>query len=154
MTRHLLFVLAATSALAGAHAGDFDYKAYRPSSLTDAVAEHHKNPAVDFLVETGNFKYAVGGTYTGRHRQTAAPTKELIRRWVKALRHPKEYETLFEHEVEVESGGKKYWFPIQNPMVQSFASEVRADSSVKVYIMLLGATKDTWVFAINEFQRQ
>jgi len=25
---------------------------------------------------------------------------------------------------------------------------------VKLYIMLLGATKDTWVFAINEFQRQ
>jgi hypothetical protein len=153
MTRYFLFALAAT-ALAGAHAGDFDYKAYRPSSMSGAVAEHQKNPAVDFLVETGNFKYAVGGTYTGRHRETATPTRELIRRWVKALRQPKEYETLFDHEVEVESGGKKYWLPIQNPMVQSFASEVQAGGSVKLYIMLLGATKDTWVFAINEFQRQ
>ncbi len=154
MTRHLLLLLGAAFALSGARAGEFDFKAYKASSFTEAVGEHQKNPAVDFLVETGNFKYAVGGTYTGRHRETAAPTRELIRRWVKALRHPKEYETLFEHEVEVESGGKKYWLPIQNPMVQSFASEVRVSGSVKLYIMLLGATKGAWVFAINEFQSQ
>jgi hypothetical protein len=147
-------MLAAIFAFASAQAGEFDYGAYKASSLAGAVAEHHINPAVDYQIEAGNFKYAVIGTYTGQYRETVAMTKELIIRWAKSLRHPKEYETLFDHEVEVESGGKKYWLPIQNPMVQSFATEVREGSPVKLYIMLMGSTKDGLVFAINEFQVQ
>src|SRR5258708_34134164 len=102
MIRHLLLLLAAAFALGGARAGEFDFKAYKASSFTEAVGAHQKNHAVDFLVEIGNFKYAVGGTYTGRHRETAPPTKEWIRRWVKALRHPKEDETLFDDQEEGE----------------------------------------------------
>ncbi|HXN56379.1 MAG TPA: hypothetical protein VN874_08935 [Myxococcales bacterium] len=156
MARYALFLLAAASALSGADAGDFDYGAYKPASLAGAIAEHHeeKDPATDFLIDTGNFKYAVVVTYTGQHRETGASAKALIHRWAKALRHPKEYETFFGQELEVESAGTKYWLPIQNAMVQSFASEVRAGTSVKLYILLLGATKEGWVFAINEFQGQ
>ena len=153
MIRHLLLLLAASCALASAHAGDFNFEAYKPVSLT-SVAERQKYQASDYLIEAGNTKYTVVGIYTGRHREIDAKTKELIHRWVKSLRHPKEYESLFDNEVEIESDGKKFWLPIQNPMVQSFASEFREGSAVKLYIMLIGGTKDRMVFAINEFQNQ
>src|SRR5258706_14236763 len=112
MTRHLLLLLGAAFALSGARAGEFDFKAYKASSFTEAVGEHQKNPAVDFLVETGNFKYAVGGTYTGRHRETAAPTRELIRRCVKVFDHTKVFSLLLVFEVDV--------YPCVNTMCHRF----------------------------------
>lgn len=154
MIKHLLFWLATLLTLASAYAGGFEYGAYKPSSLVSAVTEHRASLAVDFQIEASNFKYAVIGVYTGQHRETVTTTKDLIHRWAKALRHPKEYETLFDHEVEIESSGKKYWLPIQNPLVQSFAAEVKEGGAVKLYIMLLGHTKDGVVFAINEFNGQ
>ncbi len=154
MIRHLLFILATTFALTSAYAGDFNFTAYRQTSLSDAIAEHRDYSKDDFVIEAGNFKYTVIGTYTGQQRKAVTTTKDLIRHWVKTLGQPKEYESLFDHEVEIESGGKKYWLPIQNPMVQSFSSEVRKGGSVKLYIMLLGASKSRLVFAINEFEGQ
>ena len=60
MTRHFLFLLTAIFTLASAYAGDFDYGAYKPSSLVGATAEHRNNPAVDFQIEAGNFKESMG----------------------------------------------------------------------------------------------
>lgn len=154
MIKHFLFILATTFALVSAYAEEFNFGAYKPTTLSGATAEHRDYPKDDFVIEAGNFKYAVVGTYTGGHRETVTTTKDLIRHWVKSLGHPKEYESLFDHEVEIKSDGKKYWLPIQNPMVQSFASEIREDHPVKLYIMLIGGTKDRLVFAINEFQGQ
>lgn len=135
-----------------AEAADFNYSAYRPTSLAAAIAEHERADGADYVIEAGAFKYRVTATYTGRHRETNTKVRELIRHWVKALRHPEKFETFFDHEVEVESGGQTYWLPIQNPLVPSFATEVKDGTAAQLYIMLIGAVGDHWVFIINEFE--
>jgi len=141
-----------TCVVASAHSSDFDCDAYKPASLT-SIAERQKYRVSDYLIETDNNKYAVIGIHEGGSRNIDAATKELIHRWTIKQRLPKEYESLFVHEVEIEAGGNNYWLPIQNPMIMQFIKEVM-HGSVKLYITLIGGTKDRTVFIINEFQGQ
>ncbi len=97
--RYFLVLLTVACAVTTARAGDFNYDAYKPASL-ESVAERKDNQKSDYLIDAGHTKYSVVATYTGRHRETVTTTKELVRYWVKSLRHPKEYESLFDHEVE------------------------------------------------------
>jgi len=141
-----------TCVVASAHSSDFDCDAYEPASLT-SIAERQKYQASDYLIETDNNKYSVLGIRTGNSREIDAATKELIHRWSIKQRLPKEHETLFVYEEAIEAGGNKYWLPIQNPMSWPLFKE-SIDGNVKLYITLIGGTKDRMVFIINEFQGQ
>jgi hypothetical protein len=144
----LLLAVAAT--LSPADADSFDYSAYPPSTFASALASRQRMAGVDYQIEAGNVKYSVVGTYTGHHRELEPGCKELVRRWSKSLHHP----AVFGHEIEVSFDGKAHWLTIQNTLIQSFASEIQSGKTVKLFVMLLGATKDRWVFAVNEFQAQ
>lgn len=79
-------------------------------------------------------------------------TSQFIEKWVKALGHPEEYSTMFKYEVEIEQNGQLYWLPLQNGLVDAFATEVCGGCKVSLYIMTAGSIKQRRVFFINEFK--
>ena len=128
-----------------------DWSAYKPVSVAQAWSEAHIVEGTDYTIETANVKYTVEAKYTGQHRELVAARKELLRRWAKSLRHPPEFATMFEHEIQIKADEQVYWLPIQNPLVEPFAAEAIVGSEVRLRIMYIGATLNEQVFVVNSF---
>jgi hypothetical protein len=125
---------------------------YRPSSLKDAWLAGVVLKGADYTIEAENVKFAVVGTFAGGHRDVGTARHDLLRRWAKALDHPVQVEEMFAHEIEVRAGRESYWLPLQSPLVEPFAREVRAGDPVRLFIMYIGATGEDRLFIVNEFQ--
>lgn len=129
-----------------------DWSDYKAASVAKAWSEASIIKGADYTVETKNVKYAVEAPYTGQHREVGPARRELLRRWVKALRHATQFAEMFEHEIEVRAGKETFWLPLQNPLVEPFAQEASAGSRLRLHIMYIGAVGADRVFVINRFQ--
>lgn len=147
MTRAIIgIVFASTMAWAG------DWSDYKPTSISKAWSDATIVEGTDYTIETLNVKYVVEATYRGEHREIGPARLELLRKWVKSLHYPKEYAQMFEHEIGIQAGQEKYWLPLQNELVESFAQEATTGSRVRLYIMYIGAVKSECLFVVNRFQ--
>jgi hypothetical protein len=125
---------------------------YKPSSLKDAWRAGTILEGSDHTFETTNVKFAVEGTFTGRHREVGTARRQLLRRWAKVLNHPPQVAEMFEHEIEVRSDGELYWLPLQNALLQPFVDEARDGTRLRLFIMYVGATREDRLFVVNEFE--
>jgi hypothetical protein len=136
-----------------AGAEDFNYAAYKSTDLALAFQSAYVITGTDYHIEGAEIKYKVEATFSGKHRLTDPKVQNFISKWVTAKGHPKEYESLFKHEILVLDKNKKgYWMPLQNSLVTQFGTEVEKDAEVDLYIMYLGAYSRNKVFSVNEFQ--
>jgi hypothetical protein len=154
VTRQIMnrFAIVLTMILSVDAFGDFNYDRYEPASLETASANMYVDPRADYFIEAGEFKYLSAGLFTGNYRESLLETSQFIEKWVKALGHPEEYSTMFKYEVEIEQNGQLYWLPLQNGLVDAFATEVCGGCKVSLYIMTAGSIKQGRVFFINEFK--
>ena len=103
-------------------------------------------------IETTNVKYRVETVYTGEHRELMPQRVDLLRRWLKALRHPDEVGSMFAHEVQIRSGAQLYWLPLQNALLEPFAQNAKNGDRLQLHIMYIGAVASDRVFVINRFE--
>jgi hypothetical protein len=144
--------VAITCLIISATAWAQNWSDYKPASVSKAWSEATIVKGTDYTVETLNVKYVIEATYRGEHREIGPARLELVRRWVKALRHPTEFAQMFEHEISIQSGQETYWLPLQNTLVEPFAQEATPGSRLRLYIMYIGAVKSDRLFVINRFQ--
>lgn len=125
---------------------------YKPASLRDAWLAGTILEGTDYTIETTNVKFAVEGTFTGKHREVGTARRQLLRRWAKALNHPMQVAEMFEHEIEVRSGREFYWLPLQNTLLQPFVQEAPDGTRLRFFIMYVGAAGRDRLFVVNEFR--
>ena len=126
-----------------------DWSDYKSSSLQNAWSVAYIIKGADYTIEAGDMKFAVPATYTGERREIGKLRRELLRRWSKTLQHPADF---FEHEIQVRAGNDLYWLPLQSPLLQPFIQEAPAGSSIRLFIMYIGANAEDRLFVVNEFQ--
>ena len=126
-----------------------DWSDYKSSSLQNAWSLAYVIKGADYTIEAGDVKFAVPATYTGERREIGKIRRDLLRRWSKTLQHPVDY---CEHEIQVRAGNDSYWLPLQNPLLQPFIQEAPAGSSLRLFIMYIGANSEDRLFVVNEFQ--
>jgi hypothetical protein len=148
-------VAALVIALAAPASADFDFTAYRPSTLAKvtAVAEKdHPEPRRDNdLGFHPPEKYRVSVTYRGKKRGVEGHTAIFIESWCKTFSQP-HLAALFEREIEVTEGGRSYWLPIQESLVEALDEEVKPGAAVELYLVYAGTAGRRQVFLAMEFQ--
>jgi hypothetical protein len=150
LTYSIYFALAFMTAI-GSSMQTEDWSDYKPSTLAKAWSETTVIKGTDYTIETKDVKYAVEVSYSGEHRDVGLGRRELLRRWVKALRHP-EAANIFEHEIQVRVGNATYWLPLQNTLLEPLAKEASVGSRLRLFIMYIGANTEDRLFVINEFE--
>lgn len=147
--RSILVILLATFSLSASAA--FDRSAYEPISLKEASARMNVAPRANYYLDAAHSRYQSEGIYTGRSRSLTPELKEFIAIWVKSFGHPVSYAEMFPLEIQIKQQGQLYWLPIQDSLVESFTTEMKAGKKVQLYVLLMGARDHAPVFAISAF---
>ena len=133
------------------YAADFDYGAYKDSSISSAGSDLGIAPGVTWWLDASHPKFHTVATYTGNVRPITSETKQLIERWAKAMQHGPGTVEMFASEIEVQQGGARFWLPVQSQLIEPFQKEIRPGQATHLYILLVGAYKHAPVFIVNEF---
>jgi hypothetical protein len=128
-----------------------DWSAYQSATVAQAWTEAAIVKGATHTIETIDVKYRVETVYTGEHRELIPQRRDLLRRWVKALRHPDEVGSMFAHEIQIRSGEQLYWLPLQNLLLEPFARDAKNGDRLHLHIMYIGAVGSDRVFVINRF---
>ena len=134
-----------------ASAQDFDYSAYKDSSIAAAGSDLGIDPETTWWLDAAHAKFHTIATFTGKFRPVEPGTKSLIDKWAVAMGHDPELAAMFSSEIEVSQDGQLYWLPIQKILVEPLKSEVKPGHETHVYIILIGAYKLAPVFGVSEF---
>ena len=131
----------------------FEYDAYKPAELATVAPAVERAPGSELHIylDAAHPRYRTTVRFTGKVRELSDEKRTFIRYWVKAMRHPVEYESLFGKEVETIQGGRNWWLPIQGSLVGAFLQEVAAGAEVELFVLLMGAVNQDAVFGISEF---
>jgi hypothetical protein len=154
MRRIVLIVLLV--GLLSVHAvAEFDYGSYRPSSLAQVQTDQKKTQSSKWnITASAEFKYRIRLLFHGDHRPIELTKKELLARWVKALRLEPTVTNLFQHEIRVSEGDVVYWLPIQETLLEPLKDAVGRNAECDFFVTWIGSTRTTFVFLVNEFEPQ
>jgi hypothetical protein len=144
----LLVLLVIAPAALGA---EFDYAAYKDSSIAAAGSNLGIDPRADYWLDAAHARYHTVGAFTGKIRPLQPGTRSLLQKWAKAMGHGQDTAALFASEIEVRQDGVTYWLPIQQMLVEPLQREVAPGSRAHLYILLVGAYEQVPVFAVSEF---
>lgn len=139
------------AAVVCAVAATFDFDAYKPELLSRITASFIDEGATN-TYDMASPKYRVPATYTASERPIRPTVREFIHRWTDAARRNQDRTGLYEHEILVREGTVDYWLPIQEPLLQSLRTEVRAGTEVELFVVFLGASRHDLVMLVNEYQ--
>ncbi len=129
-----------------------DWKSiYTPGSLkeivTQRIPELIKTPNVALTKDNGkphaSFSYKSYPTstkvvFTGETRKTPETTISLISLWLTTIGKSKELAKRFEFEFKVVENGAEYWLPIQHPIPERLAKEVKKGEQITIYLAWMG----------------
>ena len=150
---HISRVAALLALLVPLVANAFDYDAYTAVELSSVVPTLEVNPGgTTYHLDAAHSRYRSNVVFTGQIRPLGDQVLNLVKHWVVAMKHPHEYEKLFQSEVEVVQGEQHYWMPIQEQLVGAFLQEVAPRDHVTVYVLLVGGVDRTPVFAVSELE--
>lgn len=143
---------------------------YKPGTLKalaeTRVPELIKNPNVAMSKSDGkplaSFSYnsyptATSVKFTGERRKVAESTTNLIGIWLTTLGKQKDLAKRFEYEYKFVESGTEYCLPVQNPLPERMAAEIKAGDEVTIYLSWLGINyesgKPDLLVIVNEFER-
>jgi hypothetical protein len=136
----------------------FEYEKYLEADLP-ALADRLTSASNGAYGE-GKFRlvdletYRIRAKSEGKRRplSTAATfiAKEWAERMAKDPDHP--IARLYRTEVLVSAGGKEWWLPIQEPLLEAWDQEVKAGSSADLFVWFPGGVSGELVFMIAEFR--
>ena len=132
-------------------ADEFDYAAYKDSSIAAASSNLEIDPRANYWLDAAHAKYHTIGIFTGHIRPLQLGRRSLLQYWAKAMGHGPETAAMFVSEIEILQDGSIYWLPIQKVLVEPLQHEVALGSRTHLYILLVGAYEQVPVFTVNEF---
>ena len=136
-----------------------DYPVRSVATLLAGSAPQEEN---EYLQKPGD-RYFEAGVVVAKSRLVCSAgaraisddRQTFLRQYFQGRRQPQMAE-LFREELPCREGFRKYWLPIQAPLMSYFLKEVSPGKPVDLYIMFIGSFRSTssdliHVFAINEF---
>ncbi len=144
--------LIAYPALAAAQA---QFCRYNPGTLAQVLDS--AGPMADTLggvIALEQYPTRAQVRFTGERRALTPLHGRILETYGRMNHQP--LENLYHSELRFDEHGRRYWLPVQDNMVQSIESEVKAGDSLMVFVVLIGGDvrPDTtdWVVAMTEFQ--
>ena len=131
---------------------------YTPGSIHGilaAVSGYRLPPGYNFA--TSQFPTLARVTFGGRWRPTEAIVRHFSDVNDTTARHLPRPKDLMQRELNFVEGGDTLWVPVEEPLIPSFSSEVRAGDSVTILVLYAGtfAASDTSqlrVLIVTEFE--
>lgn len=153
-------------------ASAFDYQSYTPGSLftvgkSMCPSEQHADEpkmlgkdSFDLFVHQGLRKLKASVVYSGSFRamdEKGVPTV-MTRQWLAQMGQVQQY-GLYRHELQVREGNRRFWIPVQEPLIASMRAEAKPGSRMILYAVYTGcSTQGTgrrnpaYHFIISEFE--
>lgn len=95
-------------------------------------------------------------TFTGESREIPEARNFMLSSWFITFGKPKETQDLFKREYKFIENGVEYWLPVQSPVAEYFAKEVKKGDEIFIYAAWLGAVyedgKPISYWMVNEFE--
>lgn len=151
----------------GPVAGQSNWSQYKPGSLAALIREEWA--AVLPEIRAGRIPFtriSASGLptiamvqYQDSMRPTTAARQHVLNAWARSLQKPLDMAALFPSEVLFREGTLSVWLPTQAVLIPAMREELRRGDRVALYVGYVGAqaedsTTITWVFIVNEFEKQ
>lgn len=98
--------------------------------------------------------YRIRAKSEGKRRPLSPSTAFIAKEWAEHMgkdpNHP--IVRLYRTEVLVSTGGKEWWLPIQEPLLEAWDQEVKPGSSADLFIWFPGGVSEQLVFMVAEFR--
>ena len=98
--------------------------------------------------------YRVRVRSMGRRRPLSESARFVATKWAEHLAKDPDHPIaqLYRTEVLVSAGGKDWWLPIQEPLLESWDQEVKPGSEVELFLWFPGGVSRQLVFMVAEFR--
>jgi hypothetical protein len=129
-----------------------DWEDYKPNKISQMITLYTEFKKDLNYFYTPGVPFTTTVTYLGEIRKIIPERSNYIEMWVKTYNMDPGSAKLFDQEILIEEDGKKYWLPIQYVLIPYLKKEVNVNENVILYIRLVGAINNDWVFFVNEFR--
>lgn len=136
---------------------EFDPRSYTKSDFS-AIKAKHGEVFFDQMKDTAynisavTFKYRLPVTFSRQLRKISHNNRQVLEAWGESLRVKKEFMDLYHNEFKIQFGKETYWVPVQELLLTDMANELHKDDEFELYILLIGSSKDRFVFLATEFR--
>ncbi len=123
------------------------------SELTTLAA---KTPApAPYFEESDKSRRKVQAVYTGQSRPLEKAEADYIQAYANHMKKPR-YAKAYERDYLFRADGKDYWLPVQAPVADFFAKELKSGDPVSLYLLQSGGMRASgswqWVYLVEEFK--
>lgn len=136
---------------------EFDNRSYTKADFSAIKAEHGevffgKMKDTDYNISAVTFKYRIPVTFSRQLRKISSDNKQVLDAWGESLRVKKEFLDLYHNEFKIKFGKETYWIPVQETLLPDMGNELNEGDEFELYVLLIGSTKDKFVFLTTEFK--
>jgi hypothetical protein len=153
----LLALLAMTTPV---QAEDFPYDNFARSTLAAITGEWNESlrPGAkpgSVMIIASIQRNVVHVVYTGEHRPVDAATADFIVKYQAAVNAQNDLASLYRDEYRFSENGRDEWLPVQAPVAEYFAGELKPGDEVDLYVIAAGGVREVsdwkWVLTVEEF---
>lgn len=150
----MLLLCMAKPSLAG-----FDYTAYQKTTPAN-ITQKHQQTLIDAQGKSGHktleqpIKYRFQLNFSRQLRPISSENRRVINAWAEALRVKQPFIDLYQQEFKASFNGKVIWIPVQQNLLEAMGNELHTGDQFELYVLLIGASRERFVFLTTEFKSE
>jgi hypothetical protein len=127
-----------------------------PQLGSELAAAAAKTPApAPYFEESDHSRRKVTASFTGQSRPLDKTEAGFIQAYADHMHKP-QYAKPYERAYLFQEGGKDYWLPVQAPVADFFAKELKPGDQVRLYLLQSGGARPSgawqWIYLVEEFR--
>ena len=111
----------------------------------------------EFLIDSRQVKSKSKVIYTGEVRKAGEKKIRFLKLWLESRGLPMNVIGLLQQEMRFREGGKDYWLPVRQKILEDMAGQVKKGDEIVIHTILAGgmpqADSVEWVFIVGDFSK-
>ena len=151
--RELMLIVVTCSQLlvAGSAVGQVETARYERATFGAADGGQCEESATDVVVDSRLLKVQARAGWGGELRKCSLARREYIRFWAKAFALSASLVETYQQEILLAEGERKYWIPLQEPLVEPLQEELAGGGELTVFVVYAGCLGREPIFLATEF---
>ncbi|HQO20067.1 MAG TPA: hypothetical protein PK747_08430 [Acidobacteriota bacterium] len=155
MNKQLLILIIALL-IAGFSMGLFaqDWDRYKDNTVKEIISTAAKDYVLkdDYTIDALPVPFRAKVEYLGKHRVPSPEKMKVVNMWLIAHSQDPNFAGIYNNEVLVKEGGKKYWVLVQDSLFKEMEEILRKGDSFWIYAQLWGAAKKKFVVLVFSWE--
>ncbi|MDH5182167.1 MAG: hypothetical protein OEZ39_12735 [Gammaproteobacteria bacterium] len=97
-------------------------------------------------------KYRLTVKFSRDIRKLSPANRKVLQDWGETLRVREDFLAQYQREFKVALNGETLWIPLREPMVNDMGNELHTDNAFELFVLLIGAIDQRFVFLATDFK--